>query len=164
MTTGAVCSITGTMSGLMLAGPRVTYALAQNRQLPSWFGTVHPRFRTPISSILFLGSVSLALALSGTFVQLAGLAAIARLPIYCDLPRGGEVHKEMEVDPSRFQLPGKHAIPMLTVSLCVGLLLQSKADQIYLTAGALGIGAVLFWLAGWLSGTDNGAIRSTAIN
>jgi amino acid transporter len=47
MTVGAVCSITGTMSGLMLAGPRVTYALAQNHQLPAWFGTVHPRFRTP---------------------------------------------------------------------------------------------------------------------
>ena len=41
MTVGAVCSITGTMSGLMLAGPRVTYALAQNNQLPSWFGTAH---------------------------------------------------------------------------------------------------------------------------
>jgi amino acid transporter len=149
MTTGAVCSITGTMSGLMLAGPRVTYALAQNQQLPSWFGAVHPRFRTPISSIVFLGGVSLALALSGTFVQLAGLAAIARLLQYIATCLAVvKLHKEMEVAPSRFQLPGKHAIPILTVSLCVGLLLQSKADQIYLTAGALGIGAVLFWLAG----------------
>jgi hypothetical protein len=75
-----------------------------------------------------------------------------------------KLHKEMELDPSRFQLPGKHAIPMLAVALCVGLLLQSKADQIYLTAGALGVGAALFWLAGRLSGgTDNRSIRSTAV-
>ena len=154
MTVGALCSITGTMSGLMLAGPLITYALAQNQQLPSWFGTVHPRFRTPYFSILFLGGVSLALALSGTFVQLAGLAAIARLLQYIATCLAlVKLHKEMELDPSRFQLPGKHTIPVLAVTLCVGLLLQSKADQIYLTAGALGIGALLFWLAGRLSGT-----------
>lgn len=164
MTVGAVCSITGTMSGLMLAGPRVTYALAQNHQLPAWFGTVHPRFRTPYFSILFLGGVSLALALSGTFVQLAGLAAIARLLQYIATCLAlVKLHKEMELDPSRFQLPGKHAIPLLAVTLCVGLLFQSKTDQIYLTVCALGIGAGLFWLAGWLSGgADNGSIRSTA--
>jgi len=151
MTVGAVCSITGTMSGLMLAGPRVTYALAQNKQLPSWFGTVHSRFRTPYFSILFLGAVSLALALSGTFVQLAGLAAIARLLQYIATCLAlVKLHTEMELDSSRFQLPGRHTIPLLTVILCVGLLLQSKVDQIYLTAGALGIGAVLFWLTGRL--------------
>jgi len=165
MTVGAVCSITGTMSGLMLAGPRVTYALAQNHQLPAWFGTVHPRFRTPYFSILFLGGVSLALALSGTFVQLAGLAAIARLLQYIATCLAlVKLHKEMELDPSRFQLPGKHAIPLLAVTLCVGLLFQSKTDQIYLTVCALGIGAGLFWLAGRLSaGTDNRSIRSTAV-
>jgi len=156
MTVGALCSITGTMSGLMLAGPRVTYALAHNHQLPSWFGAVHPRFRTPYLSVLFLGGVSLALALSGTFVQLAGLAAIARLLQYIATCLAlVKLHKEMERDSSRFRLPGKHAIPMLAVALCVGLLLQSKADQIYLTAGALGVGAALFWLAGLLSRTAN---------
>lgn len=154
MTVGAVCSITGTMSGLMLAGPRITYALAENQQLPSWFGTVHARFRTPYFSILFLGFVSLALALSGTFVQLAGLAAIARLLQYIATCLAlVKLHKEMELDASRFQLPAKHTIPILATVLCVGLLLQSKASQIYLTAGALGIGAALFWLAGRLSGT-----------
>jgi amino acid transporter len=96
MTVGAVCSITGAMSGLMLAGPRVTYALAQNQQLPSWFGTVHPRFRTLYFSILFLGSVSLALALSGTFVQLAGLAAIADCFNIATCLALVKLHKEME--------------------------------------------------------------------
>ena len=155
ITVGAVCSMTGTMSGLMLTGPRVTYALAQNRQLPLWFGAVHPRFRTPYFSILFLGGVSLGLALSGTFVQLAGLAAIARLLQYIATCLAVvKLHKEMDSDPSRFQLPGKHMIPLLAVALCVGLLLQSKATQVYLAAGALGIGA-LCWLASRLSEATN---------
>ena len=148
MTVGAVCSMTGTMSGLMLTGPRVTYALAQNQQLPPWFGAVHPRFRTPYFSILFLGVVSLGLALSGTFVQLAGLAAIARLLQYIATCLAViKLHKEIQSDSSRFQLPGKHAIPLLATTLCSGLLFQSKANQVYLIAVALSIGAVLFWMA-----------------
>lgn len=148
MTLGALCSITGTMSGLMLTGPRVTYALAQNQQLPSWFGTVHPRFRTPYLSISFLGGVALALALSGTFVQLAGLAAIARLLQYIATCLAlVKLRKEMEANPSRFRLPGKQTAPLLAVTLCVGLLFQSKAAQVYLTAGALAGGMALFWLA-----------------
>ena len=136
---------------LMLAGPRVTYALAQNRSsllglVQCTRGSARHTFQS-----CFWGAVSLALALSGTFVQLAGLAAIARLLQYIATCLAlVKLHREMELDPLRFQLPGKHAIPMLTVTLCVGLLLQSKADQIYLTAGALGIGAALFWLAGRL--------------
>src|SRR5262245_9905709 len=148
MTLAAVCSMTGTMSGLMLTGPRVTYALAQNQQLPSWFGAVHARFRTPYFSILFLGVVSLGLALSGTFVQLAGLAAIARLLQYIATCLAViKLHKEIQSDSSRFQLPGKHAIPLLATTLCGGLLFQSKANQVYLIAVALSIGAVLFWMA-----------------
>jgi len=148
MTVGAVSSMTGTMSGLMLTGPRVTYALAQNQQLPPWFGAIHPRFRTPYFSILFLGVVSLGLALSGTFVQLAGLAAIARLLQYiATCVAVIKLHKEMQSDSSRFQLPGKHAIPLLATILCSGLLFQSKANQVYLIAAALSIGALLFWLA-----------------
>ena len=148
MTLGALGSITGTMSGLMLTGPRVTYALAQNQQLPSWFGSVHSRFRTPYLSILFIGAVGLALALSGTFVQLAGLAAIARLLQYVATCLAlVKLRKDMESDPSRFRLPGRHSIPLLAVTLCVWLLFQSQAAQIVLTAGALGAGTLLFWLA-----------------
>src|SRR5262245_10041952 len=148
MTLGAVCSMTGTMSGLMLTGPRVTYALAQNQQLPSWFGSVHSRFRTPYLSILFIGAVGLALALSGTFVQLAGLAAIARLLQYVATCLAlVKLRKDMESDPSRFRLPGGHTIPLLAMTLCVWLLFQSQVAQIVLTAGALCAGTLLFWLA-----------------
>ncbi len=152
MTVGAVCSISGTMSGLMLAGPRVTYALAQNKQLPSWFGTVHPRFRTPYFSILFLGAVSLGLALSGTFVQLAGLAAIARLLQYIATCLAlVKLHKEMELDPSRFQLPGKHAIPLLSrSSLCWTA--ASKQDRSDLSDG----GCLKHWCGVVLAGTSRG--------
>jgi amino acid transporter len=149
MTVGAVCSITGTISGLMLAGPRVTYALAENRQLPAWFGAVHSKYRTPYFSILFLGGVALALAVSGTFVELAGLAAIARLLQYIATCLAlVKLQPLIESAPSSLKLPGKRTLPLLAAALCASLMVQSKASQIYLAAAALGLGAVLFWLAG----------------
>jgi len=36
-----------------------------NDLLPAWFTRLHPRFRTPINSILFLGAVSLAFGAAG---------------------------------------------------------------------------------------------------
>jgi len=36
-------SALGAMSGIILAGPRVYYAMARDRLLFDWMGTVHPR-------------------------------------------------------------------------------------------------------------------------
>jgi amino acid transporter len=36
-----------------------------DRLLPAWFTRLHPRFRTPVNSILFVGAVSLAFGLAG---------------------------------------------------------------------------------------------------
>src|SRR5439155_14768800 len=40
-------SALGAMSGIILAGPRVYYAMARDRLLFDWMGMVHPRFNTP---------------------------------------------------------------------------------------------------------------------
>jgi amino acid transporter len=38
-----------------------------DRLLPAWFTRLHPRFRTPVNSILFVGAVSLVFSLAGSF-------------------------------------------------------------------------------------------------
>jgi amino acid transporter len=35
--------------------------------MPSWFARLHPRWRTPVNSILFIGACALAFAIAGTF-------------------------------------------------------------------------------------------------
>ena len=56
------------------------FALAENGDLPRWFAFVHPRFRTPSNAILFSFAVALALSISGSFVFLAAVSAVARPP------------------------------------------------------------------------------------
>ncbi len=57
----------GALSGIVLAGPRVYYAMAQDGLLFKWVGTVHPAFRTPHRAILIQAVWSSILVATGTF-------------------------------------------------------------------------------------------------
>jgi len=82
LTLTAMASLAGSLHGIMTSTPRVSYALASRRDLPAWFGRVHPRFETPANSILFFAVVAAALAISGSFVWLAVVSTLARVIVY----------------------------------------------------------------------------------
>jgi amino acid transporter len=44
---------------------RMPMVAGWDRLLPAWFTKLHPRFRTPVNSIVFVGAVSLAFGLAG---------------------------------------------------------------------------------------------------
>ncbi|HKW49628.1 MAG TPA: APC family permease [Gemmatimonadaceae bacterium] len=44
---------------------RMPMVAGWDRLLPTWFTKLHPRFRTPVNSILFVGAVSLAFGIAG---------------------------------------------------------------------------------------------------
>jgi APA family basic amino acid/polyamine antiporter len=55
---GAVAGITSVLLVLMLSQPRVFFAMARDGLLPySFFGTVHPRFRTPHKATMLTGAL-----------------------------------------------------------------------------------------------------------
>lgn len=78
----AMMSVAGNLTGNLASSPRVTFAMAEGGMLPRWFGRISPRYATPANSILFLALVSIALALSGSFVWLAMVSTLARMIVY----------------------------------------------------------------------------------
>ena len=52
MTFVAITSVYGWGSAIMVAAPRLSYAMAERGDLPAVFAWVHPRYRTPWVSIL----------------------------------------------------------------------------------------------------------------
>jgi APA family basic amino acid/polyamine antiporter len=79
---GALISVTGTMNAIMLAAPRLLFAMAEQGQLPPTVSAVHKRFHTPHVAILFSAAGMLALTLSGTFASAAILSTTIRLTTY----------------------------------------------------------------------------------
>lgn len=62
-----VLSTLGAMTGIILSGPRVYLALADDGLLFRWVGAVHPRYRTPHVAIGLQAVWSSVLVLTGTY-------------------------------------------------------------------------------------------------
>jgi basic amino acid/polyamine antiporter, APA family len=65
-----IVSISAGVSAMVMAGPRVYYAMARDGVFPPLAGRVHPRHRTPVLAIVAQGIWSGVLVLSGTQEQL----------------------------------------------------------------------------------------------
>src|SRR5207249_2870379 len=52
ISTLVVISALGAMTGIILAGPRVYYAMAHDGLLFGWMGAVHPRYQSPHAAIV----------------------------------------------------------------------------------------------------------------
>ena len=62
-----VLSALGGMTGIILAGPRVYQAMAQDGLLFAWVGRLHPEHRTPHLAILLQGAWSCVLVWTGSY-------------------------------------------------------------------------------------------------
>jgi amino acid transporter len=79
---GASISTFGYLGGMTLSMPRMLFALARDGFLPRALAAVHPEHRTPQTAIIVQSILTLALAASGTFEQLAILANVSALALY----------------------------------------------------------------------------------
>jgi len=145
----AVFSIGGNLSGIMLAIPRLTLSLADDRLLPKWFGHINERFSSPTNSIIFLGGVSATLALSGSFVYLATAVSLTRLIVYVVCIVALPVIKrqaDRAVTEQAYRLIGGYTFPLIALGLCLWMISLSSADSWRLTGILLVAGLVLYWL------------------
>jgi amino acid transporter len=79
---GAVFSMLGWVSNDILGTPRMVFAFARDGLLPRALGTLHARTHTPHVAILCYSVAAIALALSGTFAELAVLSTLATAVLY----------------------------------------------------------------------------------
>ena len=66
----SVIMIAASVSAMVLAGPRVYYAMARDGQFFAAAAQVHPKYRTPVAAIVAQSVWSGLLVLAGTFEQL----------------------------------------------------------------------------------------------
>jgi len=79
---GAAISMFGHLGGMTLSIPRIVYALARDGYLPRALSRVHPINRSPQLAIVTQSLLTLALAITSTFEQLAVIANVAALALY----------------------------------------------------------------------------------
>lgn len=57
---GGIAGIVTSWNSFLIGASRLIFAMGRAQMLPSWFGRLHPRFRTPINALLFIGGLSVA--------------------------------------------------------------------------------------------------------
>lgn len=76
-TAASVVMIAASISAMVLAGPRVSYAMARDGQFPAMAARVDQRFRTPVVAIVAQGVWAALLVLTGRFEQLVEYTGFA---------------------------------------------------------------------------------------
>jgi len=83
---GTLLSAIASSNGCTNDQARAWFALGRDRYLPEWFAAVHPKYRTPFRSILFLTPIVLVFALYIPLAQIITFSILSGLLNYTFMP------------------------------------------------------------------------------
>ncbi len=126
----AVAGITSVLLVLMLSQPRVMLAMARDGLVPqSFFGAVHPRFRTPWKSTILTGVFVASLAAFLPLRILAELVNIGTLLAFVIVCAAVLIMRRTNPEAARpFRAPLVPLTPILGIATCLLLMLNEAAS------------------------------------
>lgn len=120
----------GCVNGMILAGPRVTYAMAEDGRLPRWFGFVHPQWRVPTNSLAAQMVWSVLLVWSGRYDQLFTYVVSAAFIFYGLTGAGVLVLRRSRPDAERpYKVPLYPFLPLAYVVFCAAFVANSFREK-----------------------------------
>jgi basic amino acid/polyamine antiporter, APA family len=120
---GTLAGLSSVMLVMMLAQPRIFYAMANDGLLPAWARSIHPRFRTPHVTTIVTGiAVSIAAGFTG-IATLGNLVSIGTLMAFIIVSIGIIVLRRTRPDLQRpFTVPLVPALPMASAAISLVLM------------------------------------------
>ena len=124
-----VVSALGAMSGIILAGPRVYYAMARDGLLFNWMGAIHPRFKSPHAAIVAQAIWSSILVLTGTYRALFTRVVYTEWIFFGALALGVMRMRRSAGYAPVFRAWGFPIVPLLFAAICVVIVLSALATD-----------------------------------
>ncbi|MDQ2977356.1 MAG: amino acid permease [Acidobacteriota bacterium] len=143
---GALISIVGNLNVVLLAGSRVPFAMAVQKELPSVFASTHKRFRTPHVSILISAAAVFVLTISGTFIYALTISTLTRLTTYAVTCAALPVLRRRAHDhPAQFVAPAGVFAAVAALMLALWLLSNSTLTEARDSCIAAGAGLLIYF-------------------
>jgi APA family basic amino acid/polyamine antiporter len=131
----------GALAGIILTGPRVYLAMAQDGVLFRWAGAIHPRFQTPHRAIVLQAIWSSVLVATGTFRALFTRVIYTEWIFFGLLAIGLMVLRRRAGVNREYSMPGYPALPVIFALASFAVVVsQVVADPLNT---AIGLGMVL---------------------
>jgi basic amino acid/polyamine antiporter, APA family len=154
MAIAILVSTFGCNNGLILAGARIYYAMAKDGLFFRSIGKLHPKYKTPLVSLVVQAVWTCILCLSGTYGQLLDLTMFAVIIFYI-LTIGGlfVLRRTQPEAPRPYRAIGYPVLPAIYIVMAVFIevaLLRYKPQYTWpgLIIVLLGIPVYLFWSRG----------------
>ncbi|HYL05101.1 MAG TPA: amino acid permease [Thermoanaerobaculia bacterium] len=144
---GALTGITSVLLVMSLSQPRIMLAMARDGLLPqSFFGAVHPRFRTPYKATILTGCfVALASGLLPLRL-LAELVNIGTLFAFVIVCAAVLIMRRTHPNADRpFRAPFSPLTPILGILICLLLMFSLPVENWYRLIGWLAIGFLIYF-------------------
>lgn len=148
---GIVLSVFGSNSGTALVTPRAVYGLAEQGQMPAIFGAVHATRHVPTTAIIVSTLLTMGLAASGSFEELAVIGVVARFLQFLPTCVAVLVFRRNDRrtgEAPGFRIPLGPTVPVLATVLCIGLLTQASTDKLLWGAAFFALGIPFYVLFG----------------
>jgi APA family basic amino acid/polyamine antiporter len=145
-----IVSSFGAMSGIILAGPRVYYAMAEDGLLFKWMGAVHPHHRTPYLAILMQAIWSSVLVLTGTYGVIVSRVIYTEWIFFAALALGTMALRRRHGYAPAFRAWGFPVVPIVFALVCLAIVLNQIATDpreslTGLALVAAGLPVYFFW-------------------
>jgi basic amino acid/polyamine antiporter, APA family len=148
---GVLISTFATLNGSILASSRIPYAQANDGLFPSVLASIHPRFRTPVVSIVAQSTVAAIFVISGTYETLYTKAIYSEWIFYALATAAIFVLRRTQPQmPRPYKTWGYPVVPAAFVLLALVLLgsafVERRSDAVWcLILVASGIPAYFLW-------------------
>jgi APA family basic amino acid/polyamine antiporter len=146
----SIISIAANISAMVIAGPRVYFAMARDGVFAAGAGGVHPRYRSPVGAVLAQAAWSGVLVLSGTLSELVSytgfavvlFSAVAVAAVFV-------LRRRVPHEPRPFRALGYPWAPAIFVAASVLMLLNQLWSSPKTSASGLAViaaGVPVYWL------------------
>jgi len=143
----AMISTYGTIALAILFAPRVAYAFSAHGDLPHSLTRLHRRFNTPIVAIVIFSSIVWLLALSGTFLLLAAVAAGAVAIQYGAICAALIRLRRIQPNTPALRLSWGPVFALLGIAICLVLITRLNPRELLLMGITAAIAAANWALA-----------------
>jgi basic amino acid/polyamine antiporter, APA family len=139
----------GALNGVILAGPRVYYQMAQDGLLFKWAAAVHPVYRTPGRAILLQALWGIVLVATGTYRELVGRVIYTEWIFFALLAIGVVLLRRRLDYVPRWRMPGVPVIPVVFALVSLAIVInQLRADppNSLIGLGLVVVGLPIYWM------------------
>ena len=159
-----ILSSLGAVSGIILAGPRVYLAMADDGLLFRWMGAVHERFRTPSRALLVQGTWAAVLVWTGTYGAIVSRVVYTEWIFFGALAIGMLRLRRASSYRPAWRAVGFPVAPLAFASVCAAIVVNQVVHDPRESLTGLGVvaaGLPVYFLWKFAPGTPRAQRRST---